>query len=242
MLLNCSVGEDSWESLGLQGDPTCPFWRRSVLGVHWKDWCWSWTSNILSTWCEELIHLKRPWCWERLRAGEEGADRGLRWLDGHHWFDGPEFGWIPGVVVGQGCLACCGSLGLKELDTTEWRNWTELNFPQSCPPLWDPIGCSPTGSSIHGIFQARILEWVAISSSRDIPNPGIKPLSLMYYIASLLFRKFKILIYSITNIHDLTHPQKFTILAFIFILMIHLELTFGFYLRRMSRFIFSPHK
>ena len=39
MPLNCGVGEDSWESLGLQGDPTSPFWRRSALGVHWKDWC-----------------------------------------------------------------------------------------------------------------------------------------------------------------------------------------------------------
>ena len=38
-LLNCGVGEDSWESLGLQGDPTSPFWRRSVLGVLWKEWC-----------------------------------------------------------------------------------------------------------------------------------------------------------------------------------------------------------
>ena len=50
--------------------------RRSVLGVHWKDWCWSWNSNILATWCEELTYLKRPWCWERLKAGE-GDDR--RW-------------------------------------------------------------------------------------------------------------------------------------------------------------------
>ena len=39
MLWNCGVGEDSWESLGLQRDPTSPFWRRSALGVHWKDWC-----------------------------------------------------------------------------------------------------------------------------------------------------------------------------------------------------------
>ena len=39
MLLNCDVGQDSWESLGLQGDPTSPSLRRSVLGVHWKDWC-----------------------------------------------------------------------------------------------------------------------------------------------------------------------------------------------------------
>ena len=39
MLLNCVVGEDSWESLGLQGDPTSPFWRRSALGFLWKEWC-----------------------------------------------------------------------------------------------------------------------------------------------------------------------------------------------------------
>ena len=37
---------------------------------------WSWNSNTLATWCEELTHLKNPWCWERLRAGGEGDDRG----------------------------------------------------------------------------------------------------------------------------------------------------------------------
>ena len=51
--------------------------RRSVLGIHWKDWCWSWNSSTLSIWCEELTHLKRgPWCWEILKAGGEGDDRG----------------------------------------------------------------------------------------------------------------------------------------------------------------------
>ena len=39
ILLNCGVGEDSSESLGLQGDPTSPFWRRSALGFLWKEWC-----------------------------------------------------------------------------------------------------------------------------------------------------------------------------------------------------------
>ena len=48
----------------------------SPLGVHWKDWCWSWNSNTLATWHEEFIHWKRPWCWERLKAGGEGDDRG----------------------------------------------------------------------------------------------------------------------------------------------------------------------
>ena len=43
--------------------------------IHWKGWCWSWSSNNLATWCKEPTHWKRPWCWERLRAGEDG-DRG----------------------------------------------------------------------------------------------------------------------------------------------------------------------
>ena len=80
MLLECDVGGDSWESLGLQGDPTSPSWRKSVLNIHWKDWCWSWNSNSLATWSEEVTHWKRLWCWERLKA-EEGDDR-MRWLDG----------------------------------------------------------------------------------------------------------------------------------------------------------------
>ena len=76
MLLNCGVRKDSWESLGQQGDPTSPSWRKSVLNIHWMDWCWSWNSNTLAPWCEELTHWKRPWCWERLKAGGEGDDRG----------------------------------------------------------------------------------------------------------------------------------------------------------------------
>ena len=42
--------------------------------------CWSKNSNTLATWCEELTHLKRPWCWERLKAGGEGNDRGYVWM------------------------------------------------------------------------------------------------------------------------------------------------------------------
>ena len=52
-----------------------------ILNIHWKDWCWSWNSYTLATWCEELTHRTRPWCWERLKAGREGDNR-MRWLDG----------------------------------------------------------------------------------------------------------------------------------------------------------------
>ena len=47
-----------------------------VLNIHWKDWLWSRNSNTLAIWCEELTHLKWPWCWERLKAGGEGDDGG----------------------------------------------------------------------------------------------------------------------------------------------------------------------
>ena len=48
--------------------------KEITLNIHWNDWCWS--SNTLATWCKEQIHQKRPWWWERLRAGGEGGDRG----------------------------------------------------------------------------------------------------------------------------------------------------------------------
>ena len=57
---------------------------------------------------------------------------------------------------------------------------------QSCPTLCDPMDCSPLGSSVHGIFQARIMEWVAISFFRDLPDPGIVPRSPALQADSLL--------------------------------------------------------
>ena len=63
--------------------------RKSILNILWKDWCWSWSSNTLPTWCKEPTHKKRPGCWERLREGE-GDDRG--W-DG--WMASPtQWTWI----------------------------------------------------------------------------------------------------------------------------------------------------
>ena len=80
--------------------------------------------NTLATWCEELTHLKRPGCWERLRAGGEGdnKDEMVGW---HRWLDGREFEQAPRVGDGQGSLACCSPWGLKELHTTVRLNWTE---------------------------------------------------------------------------------------------------------------------
>ena len=125
MLLNCGVREDSWESFGQQGDPTSPSKWKSVLNIRWKDWCWSWNSNTLATWCEELTRWKRPWCWERLRREEKGMteDEMVGW---HHQLNRHAFESAPGVADGQGGLACCSLWGRKQSDTTERLNWTEL--------------------------------------------------------------------------------------------------------------------
>ena len=72
--------------------------KHQFLGVHWKDWCWSWNSSTLATWCKELTHWKRPWCWERLKAEGERDDRGWDgwmasptqwtwvWVDSRSWW------------------------------------------------------------------------------------------------------------------------------------------------------------
>ena len=61
--------------------------------------------------------------WRREEKGTT-EDEMVGW---HHWLNGHGFGWTPAVGDGQGGLACCGSWGHKESNTTEWLNWTELN-------------------------------------------------------------------------------------------------------------------
>ena len=53
---------DSWTARR----STSPSWRKSVLNIHWKNWCWSWNSSTLAIWCKELTLWKRPWFWETL--------------------------------------------------------------------------------------------------------------------------------------------------------------------------------
>ena len=130
MLLNCGVGEDSWESLGLQGDQTSQSQRKSVLNIHRKDWCWSWNSNTLATWCEELTCWKRPCCCKRLKAGGEGYDR---WWDS--WMASPT--WWTRVSASSrswwwtGKPAVLQSMGSQKVghDRATELNWTGL------PPL-----------------------------------------------------------------------------------------------------------
>ena len=66
---------------------------------------------------ESVQTKERPWCWERLRTGREGATEN-EMVGWHHWLNGHEFEQTRGDSEGQGSLACCSSWGHKELDTT----------------------------------------------------------------------------------------------------------------------------
>jgi len=94
--------------------------RKSALNIHWKYWCWSWSSNTLATRWEELTQ-KRPWFWETWRAGGERRWQRMRWLDGISDSMDMSLSKLEDSY-GQGSLACCSPWGPKELDTTEQLN------------------------------------------------------------------------------------------------------------------------
>ena len=109
--------------------------KESVLNIHWNNWCWRWNSNTLVTWSEELTHLKRHWCWERLKAGREGDNRGWDgwmasltqwtwvWVNFRSWW------WTgrPGVLQSVGSQRVRHDW-VTEMNWTEVPTWTRFSF------------------------------------------------------------------------------------------------------------------
>ena len=135
MLLNCGSKTDDafelWHWRRLVRVPwTAKSSNQSILkeispDIHWKDWCWSWSSNPLATWCEELAPWKRPWCWKRLTGGGT-EDEMIGW---HHRLDGHEFEQVPGVGDAQGSLVCYSPWGCRV--GHDWA--TELKWKKEKP-------------------------------------------------------------------------------------------------------------
>ena len=115
MLLNCGVGEDSWESLGLE---ISPGYSLDELMLKLK---LQYFGHLMRR-ADSFEKSLKDWGQEKKGMTE---DEMVGW---HHRFNGHEFGWTLGVGDGQGGLACCGSWCCKESDTTEWLNWTELKY------------------------------------------------------------------------------------------------------------------
>ena len=196
MLLNCGVGEDFWESPGLQGDPISQSWRKSVLNIHWKDWCWSWNSNTLATWCEELTHLKRPLCWERLKVGGEGDDRGWDgWMASSTqwtwiWVNSGSWWWTRRLGVLQ-------SMGLQRVrhDWASEQNWTcfkALLFLLPETPLFselqsffqDQKGSTkfwPQDNCLHYHSSTNVCSVPAICQGLKMPGMMWRTHILLYY-------------------------------------------------------------
>ena len=82
MLSNCGVGEDSWESIVLQEDPTSPFLRRSALGFLWKEWCLSWNYNTLANLMQRVDSLEKTLMLGGIGDRRRRGRQRMRWLDG----------------------------------------------------------------------------------------------------------------------------------------------------------------
>ena len=122
--------------------------NQSILNIHWKDWCWNWSSNTLATWCEEPTHGKDPDAGKDWRQEEKGAieDEIVGW---HHRFSGHKFEQTLGDSEGQGSLACCNPWSRKVSDMTEQltnkKCFGRINLLASCRSVLQKYTSPHTG-------------------------------------------------------------------------------------------------
>ena len=155
-----------------------PFFPSHSTYIIWCSPVWSQRAALPPQTCLEFLHLPGPTvvsslprnglctCRNRIHASE------------------PSLSVTFSVKSSQTSFSPGRSVGLPSVFSYQK---SESEVTQLCPTLWDPMDCSPPGSSLHGIFKARVLEWVAISFSRGIfqtqgSNPGPPHCRQMFYI------------------------------------------------------------
>ena len=155
------------------------------LENYWKDWCWSWSSNTLATWNKELTHWKRPWSWERLRAGGEGDDRG--W-DG--WMASPtHWTWLwasPGSWWWAGRPGMLQSMESQRIGSHNWTTKASSKqskenicvFPLPRWPMakdkikyWSILWTEPSEVCNHPLLScelSKIQNWLSLTSRSEL--------------------------------------------------------------------------
>ena len=132
-----SEGDQPWDFFGRND-------AKAETPVLWPPHAKSWLTG-------KDFNAGRDWGQEEKGTTE---DEMVGW---HHWLDGHEFEWTPGVGDGQGGLACCNSWGHKESDMTERLNWTELNS------VWDECNCAVVwaffGTQLSSQSNSHIHTW-----------------------------------------------------------------------------------
>ena len=206
MLLNCGIGEDSWESLDCKEiQPVRPKGDQSRIFIGRTD-AEAETPILWPPDAKNWLVWKDPDAGKDWRQEEKGTteDEMVRW---HHQLNGHGFGWTPGVSDRQGGLACYSPWGHKELDMTEQLNWTEpipspadlpdpgiqpgspaLQADSLLPELWSPLYYILPHSCL---FQKRNSK----EPSKDHPWPNVPLSHYPVYLHSLLWKKKSALIF-----------------------------------------------
>ena len=170
--------------------------RRGGSDIHCKDWCWNWSSSTLTTWCEEPTNWKRPWCWERLKAGGEGDDRRWDGLDGITDSKTMNLSKLKELVMDTEARHAVVHGVAKSL--TWLSDWTELNHRI---PYKEGIKFSQGPCSWRLVPSSRQGSWFTIPHSlRPFGNRCLNPhimttlswLLLFMMLVMIMMRKIKI--------------------------------------------------